>query len=39
MAPQRIGNRRKADENGRPSGEASPPNRVAIDYSCERLPG
>jgi hypothetical protein len=33
MAPQRIGIPRSADENGGLSGEASPPNRVAMDDS------
>jgi len=39
MAPQRIGIPRNADENGGLPREASPPNREAIDDSCEGVPG
>jgi hypothetical protein len=38
MAPQRIGIPRNAEENGGPSRDASPPNRVAIDDSFEGVP-
>jgi hypothetical protein len=39
MAPQHVGIPRNADENGGPSRDASPPDRVAIDDSCEGVSG